>query len=469
MPLPNLDVLSYKLELDVPDVNAATLQGKLRVKFKLAQTTDRFRFHTDARRIQVRHARLNDRHAKFAVIPGTPGGTNLTGETLEFRSLRRLRAGATHTLVLNYEVKVNTPGADGRVRPEGFFSLPAWNGTPVLSTRSWPYYTRAWMPVHDHPSDVATFSSTIRVPLGMVALTNGEPRGMGLVRGPRGQRMLEYNAALTVPTPTYNFSIVVGRFKMSVEEVCFNKTGPLSDELVPCTADTHRVTALFHLPPNHPREAEFLQNFSKANRSLSWFARLLGKYEFPKSGIVVAPHPFSMEHTGLITLINPRSAVHEIAHHWWGNAVQIASWGDFWISEGFTTYMDGLYHEWTAGTDTSCRQTTGTLAMPADTDPMTIFDNTAYCKGAATLNGLRETIATLTGLAAASAPVRDTLYAVLRAVYQEYRFKGLSTDLLVEFLRATLPAMLSERHGVPEADTRAALEAWRTTWLAPAR
>ena len=33
-------------------------------------------------------------------------------------------------------------------------------------------------------------------------------------------------------------------------------------------------------------------------------------------------------------------AVHEIAHSWTGNEVTMDNWEDFWISEGFTTFIE---------------------------------------------------------------------------------------------------------------------------------
>jgi aminopeptidase N len=37
--------------------------------------------------------------------------------------------------------------------------------------------------------------------------------------------------------------------------------------------------------------------------------------------------------------------VHELAHQWWGNSVTSASWKDFWLNEGITTFMTAAWKE----------------------------------------------------------------------------------------------------------------------------
>jgi aminopeptidase N len=42
---------------------------------------------------------------------------------------------------------------------------------------------------------------------------------------------------------------------------------------------------------------------------------------------------------------------HELAHEWWGNLVTAPDWNDFWIHEGFGTYMQALYAEHLLGSE----------------------------------------------------------------------------------------------------------------------
>lgn len=41
---------------------------------------------------------------------------------------------------------------------------------------------------------------------------------------------------------------------------------------------------------------------------------------------------------------------HEMAHQWWGNLVTCASWQDFWLNEGITTFMTAAWKEHAFGT-----------------------------------------------------------------------------------------------------------------------
>ena len=40
---------------------------------------------------------------------------------------------------------------------------------------------------------------------------------------------------------------------------------------------------------------------------------------------------------------------HEMAHQWWGNLVTCASWQDFWLNEGITTFMTAAWKEQAVG------------------------------------------------------------------------------------------------------------------------
>ena len=39
---------------------------------------------------------------------------------------------------------------------------------------------------------------------------------------------------------------------------------------------------------------------------------------------------------------------HELSHQWWGNAVTCADWSEFWLNEGFATFMTAAWkeHRW---------------------------------------------------------------------------------------------------------------------------
>jgi aminopeptidase N len=80
--------------------------------------------------------------------------------------------------------------------------------------------------------------------------------------------------------------------------------------------------------------------------------RLYGPYRWGRYDILVLPPSFpygGMENPRLTfatptILAGDKSLVslvaHELAHSWSGNLVTNATWRDFWLNEGFTTYLE---------------------------------------------------------------------------------------------------------------------------------
>ena len=78
---------------------------------------------------------------------------------------------------------------------------------------------------------------------------------------------------------------------------------------------------------------------------------MYGPYQWGRYDVLVLPPSFpygGMENPRL-TFLTPtiiagdKSLVdlvaHELAHSWSGNLVTNATWNDFWLNEGFTTYI----------------------------------------------------------------------------------------------------------------------------------
>jgi Aminopeptidase N len=112
--------------------------------------------------------------------------------------------------------------------------------------------------------------------------------------------------------------------------------------------------------------------------------------------------------------------VHELAHHWWGDAVSPASWKDIWLNEGFATYSEALYFEAESGFD-ALKSTMNSKYKRYfkerlyDTDG-DLFSQTVYNKGAWVLHMLRKE----TG--------DSVFFKILREYFNKYKYKNASTN-----------------------------------------
>ena len=90
---------------------------------------------------------------------------------------------------------------------------------------------------------------------------------------------------------------------------------------------------------------------------------LLGPYRWGRYDMLVLPpsFPFGGMENPRLTFATPtvlagdRSlaslVAHELAHSWSGNLVTNATWSDFWLNEGFTTYFENRIMEALYGRD----------------------------------------------------------------------------------------------------------------------
>jgi len=138
----------------------------------------------------------------------------------------------------------------------------------------------------------------------------------------------EYRFEMHQPIPAYLIAIAVGDLK-------FRSLG----ERVGVWTEPSRLAAAAN-------------EFADLPRMLEAGERMVGPYRWDRYDLLIMPHSFAfggMENPRL-SFISPsvvagdRSLVavivHELAHSWSGNLVTSATWNDFWLNEGFTTYLE---------------------------------------------------------------------------------------------------------------------------------
>uniref|UniRef100_A0A7S3K7S2 Peptidase M1 leukotriene A4 hydrolase/aminopeptidase C-terminal domain-containing protein n=1 Tax=Euplotes crassus TaxID=5936 RepID=A0A7S3K7S2_EUPCR len=104
---------------------------------------------------------------------------------------------------------------------------------------------------------------------------------------------------------------------------------------------------------SEPEEIEKVANeFSELEDFLSEAERLTIPYEWGVYKLLILPpsFPFGGMENPLLTFASPAIvpgdkssvdvAIHEIAHSWFGNLVTNNNWTNFWLNEGFTTFLE---------------------------------------------------------------------------------------------------------------------------------
>lgn len=205
---------------------------------------------------------------------------------------------------------------------------------PFMYTQCEAIQCRTLIPCQDSPSAKMTVNLKVSVASPMTVLFSGirtkEYKDNNL-------NIFEYEQK--IPIPTYLIAFAAGELEH----------GKISDRCGVWTEVGLKDQAVY--------EFEGAETFLKAAESY------LTPYRWQVYDLVVLPFPFpygGMENPSL-TFVTPallagdRSMAnviaHEIAHSWTGNLVTNKNWANFWVNEGFTTFMERKLCELVYGED----------------------------------------------------------------------------------------------------------------------
>jgi len=195
-------------------------------------------------------------------------------------------------------------------------------------------------PCKDHPSDKpATASMHITVPDPLIAV--GPGKYVGVKKAANGTSTHSWR----MTNPIANYSIV---FNAAPYKLIEDQVATVAGGTIPLK--------FYILPENFDKGAKLVEETKKYN---AFFEKYLGPYPFrsQKLGIVETPH-LGMEHSTAIAYGNKYKFApdgfdslmfHEYGHEWWANLVTASDWRDFWIHEGFQSFMDTLWFEESKG------------------------------------------------------------------------------------------------------------------------
>ena len=249
---------------------------------------------------------------------------------------KSMAAGARTTLRIRYAGNphvANKAPWDG-----GFVWATAPTGEPWVATAVQGEGCDLLWPCIDHPQgEPLEVVQHVSVPAPLVAAGNGIAEGMDEKDGWR-----TYHWRAKQPN-TYAIALNIGPYELLQAEYKsrFGNTIPLR---------------FWYLKGNMAKAEGLFAEFAPM---LDFFEEMIGPYPFAgeKMGVVETPH-LGMEHQTINAYGNGYKKdeygydwllQHEFAHEWFGNQLTHVDWEDFWLHEGFGSYMQPLYAQWLRG------------------------------------------------------------------------------------------------------------------------
>ncbi|MEO7491863.1 MAG: M1 family metallopeptidase [Sphingomicrobium sp.] len=195
---------------------------------------------------------------------------------------------------------------------------------PFLFSQGESIENRSWIPTQDSPAVRQSWDATIHVPAGLTAVMSAPAVGKPITQGGEGL----FKFAMPHAVASYMIAIGIGDLK-------FRALGPR--------------TGVWTEPAMLDAAAAEL---SDTEKMVAAAEKLYGPYRWGRYDLLVLPpsFPFGGMENPTLTFLTPtiiagdKSLVsvvaHELAHSWSGNLATNATWPDFWLNEGMTTYAE---------------------------------------------------------------------------------------------------------------------------------
>ncbi len=298
--------------------------------------------------------------------------------------------------------------------------------SPYMFSQAQSILARTFIPVQDSPQIRVTYSARVHTPKNLLAVMSSETNPQN------APRTGDYRFKMTKPIPSYLIAIAVGDIKFQSLGL---RTGVYTE-------------------PSMLKKAAW--ELADTEKMVVATEKIYGKYAWGRYDLLVLPpsFPFGGMENPCLTFATPtilagdKSLVslvaHELAHSWSGNLVTNATWRDFWLNEGFTTYLERRIIEEVYGVKR--REMEATLGKQSlidelketaerdqimhvnldGRDPDEGFTGIPYEKGALFLRHLEESFG------------RAKFDDFVKSYFAAHRFQSITTETFEEYLRSNL-------------------------------
>jgi aminopeptidase N len=291
------------------------------------------------------------------------------------------------------------------------------------------FTTPQWMPAVDEPSARATFRLRLHVPRSWSGAGVGREVSRRMVS--EGVDVVEW--LQEKPVPAYTFGFAVGRFSEVTDRepgvtLRYFANGFSGDEIRKIFTESRQMLRFFEersgVPFPSPTYAQVL------------VARTAGQ---EMAGLSIVSEDYGRAVLNDATVVG--LLAHEFSHQWWGNMVTCQSFTEFWLNEGFATFMAAAYREHRFGRATYLadieamrtrygqvvsRGNDRSLVFPDWNRPTADDRTVVYQKGALVLHQLRERVG------------EDNFWKAIRLYTRRHFGQSVTTDALrVAFDEAT--------------------------------
>ncbi|XP_043932604.1 aminopeptidase B [Protopterus annectens] len=304
---------------------------------------------------------------------------------------------------------------------------------PFVYTQGQAVLNRCFFPCFDTPAVKSKYSATVKVPPGFTAV-------MSATNWEKDEKENTFHFSMKIPIPAYLVALAVG-------DIVSAEVGPRSRVWTePCLIQAAKE--------------EFygvIENFLLTGE------KLFGPYVWERYDVLFMPpsFPFGGMENPCITFVTPcllagdcslaDVIIHEISHSWFGNLVTNATWGEFWLNEGFTMYAQRRISATLHGKEYSCLEaatgrallrhhmdTTGEdhplnrlrVKIEPGVDPDDTYNETPYEKGFCFVSYLAYLVGD-----------QQRFDDFLKAYVQRFKFQSIMADDALEFYLDYFPEL----------------------------